>query len=217
MARCLVDAGYREVYCTPHLIRGGFEASNENVLSRLADTQALFDGSGVPIRLHPGREYYLDEYLLDYLADPLPLGDSRNLLIELPHRIAGEDMVRQILFRVVSAGFTPVIAHPERSPALEVSRSGQRQRAGILGRLFRSGRTGDGETFTLSRLLEYLRELGCRFQGNIGSLSGYYGERVRRQAEAMRAMGLYDRMGTDLHSADTGDILRGSAQGAAPV
>ncbi len=214
MARCLYAAGYREVYCTPHQLKGGYEAGNEEVLAALSGVQAALDREGVGIRLLAGREYYLDEYLLDCLADPLPLGDSRCLLIELPHRVAHREMVKQTLFRVVSAGFTPVIAHPERSPSLEVSQSGHGRRTGILGRLFNAGRSDDGATYIPSNLLAYLMELGCGFQGNVGSLRGYYGGTVRRQAEFMRAMRLYDRMGSDLHSSQhAGLILGDSAQG----
>lgn len=213
MGRSLHAAGYREVYCTPHSIRGVFEASNEEVLVRRAETQAAFDNAGVGIRLQSGREYYLDEYFLDALADPMPLGESRSLLIELPPRLASEAIVKQTLFRVVSAGFTPVIAHPERSPLLSVSRSVGRGGSELFSRLLGTGRSKGPTTFTPSGLLAYLMELGCCFQGNIGSMGGYYGERVRQQAEAMREMGLYDRMGSDLHSLHHAETVLGNVTG----
>jgi protein-tyrosine phosphatase len=56
-------------------------------------------------------------------------------------------------------------------------------------------------------LLAYLRDLGCKFQGNLGSFTGFYGERVRRQAEQLRAAGLYTHYGTDLHSTKQKGIL----------
>ena len=47
--------------------------------------------------------------------------------------------------------------------------------------------------------LHDLRTLGCRFQGNLGSLSGYYGADVQASARALLHAGFYDRFGTDGH------------------
>lgn len=200
MARALYDAGFRQVHCTPHLMKGGYDAGNDDVRRILGEVQARLDAEGVTIRLHPGREYYLDEYLLEALADPLPLGTSRHVLIELPHRVIHEEMVKQTLFQVVSSGLTPVIAHPERNAALVVSRRGGRSRKSFWSRLFSSASPDTVPEFVPSRLLAYLMEIGCCFQGNWGSLAGVYGDQVRQQAESMKFMGLYDRMGSDLHS-----------------
>ncbi len=84
----------------------------------MAELQGRVRDSGIPLTLLPGREYWLDEYLPVALDDPLPLGDSRLVLVEIPPRLTGE-MVRRLLYDVVRAGFTPVVAHPERCPLLE--------------------------------------------------------------------------------------------------
>ena len=117
IAKALAAGGFTEVYCTPHLMRGCYETGNDEVRRGVARLQERLDASGIPITLRSGREYCLDEYLQDALEDPLPLGDSRLLLVEiLPHSTA--DMVSRLLYDVVRAGFTPVVAHPERSPLL---------------------------------------------------------------------------------------------------
>ncbi len=58
-------------------------------------------------------------------------------------------------------------------------------------------------------LLDYLRELGCSFQGNLGSFNGFYGRQVQSVAEALRGRGVYDRYGSDLHAAEhAGRVLK---------
>ena len=64
MAASLALAGFTEVYCTPHLMKGCFEAGNSEVRLKTAELQARLDDMGLPIRLSPSREYFLDEYLL---------------------------------------------------------------------------------------------------------------------------------------------------------
>ncbi len=223
IAAALAAGGFTEVYCTPHLVRGCHEAGNDEVRRGVATLQERLDTGGIPITLRSGREYCLDEYLLAALEDPLPLGDSHQILVEiLPHSTA--DMVRRLLYGVVRAGFTPVIAHPERSPLLASPAPSPHGNGGFLGGLRNlfpgrgNGHTvhapvgeGHGERMQEGApenpLLAYLRDLGCSFQGNLGSFTGFYGAHVKSAAESMRAAGLYDRYGTDLHTPEQAKIV----------
>ena len=67
------------------------------------------------------------------------------------------------------AGYTPVIAHPERYPYLEKNDCIK------------------------------LKERGCLFQLNIPSLHGYYGKHVRQAAFTLLDRGMYDFAGFDIH------------------
>jgi protein-tyrosine phosphatase len=205
MAASLAAAGFTDVYCTPHLMRGCYEAGNDEVLRGVAELQERLDTRGIPLTLRTGREYCLDEYLLTYLEDPLPLGDSRLILIEIPPRIT-VDMVRKVLYGVVRSGFTPVIAHPERCQLLETAdrRADGRGLMGTLKSLV-AGRNSDRRVLdqpdmTGNPLLDYIRDLGCSFQGNLGSFSGFYGRHVKAAAESLHRRGVYDRFGSDLHA-----------------
>ena len=225
LAAALAAGGFTEVYCTPHLVRGIHEAGNDEVRWGVEKLQDRLNTDGIPITLRSGREYCLDEYLQEALEDPLPLGDSRLLLVELlPHSTA--DMVRRLVYDVVRAGFTPVIAHPERSPLL-ASPGPSNGNGGILGSLRHlfPGR-GNGHTVHApggnvhgeraqenaaeNPLLSYLRDLGCSFQGNLGSFSGFYGGPVKATAESMRGAGLYDRYGSDLHTLEQAKVVLSS-------
>jgi protein-tyrosine phosphatase len=212
LAAALAAGGFSEVYCTPHLVRGCHEAGNDEVRWGVERLQERLDADGIPITLRTGREYYLDEYLQAALDDPLPLGDSRLLLVEIPPH-ATADMVRRLLYDVVRVGFTPVIAHPERSPLLEppgppAGNGGLRGALGhLLGGGHRNGPANTSPETAANPLLTYLRDLGCSFQGNLGSFSGFYGGHVKRTAESMRAAGLYDRYGTDVHTLEQAKMV----------
>jgi protein-tyrosine phosphatase len=227
LAEALAAGGFTEVYCTPHLVRGIHEAGNDEVRWGVEKLQERLNADGIPITLRSGREYCLDEYLREALEDPLPLGDSRQILVELlPHSTG--DMVRRLLYDIVRAGFTPVIAHPERSPLL-ASPASYHGNGGLLGTLRHlfpgrgTGNTAHGpggnghgeraqEDAAENPLLAYIRELGCSFQGNLGSFTGFYGVSVKATAESMRAAGLYDRYGSDLHTVEQARIVLSGQQ-----
>lgn len=194
MATVLARIGFRLVHCTPHRIRGYYDTPNSQVKEEVALLQQELDRRGIPLRLAPGREYFLDEFLPEYLADPLPLGESNRVLVELGH-LCREDFVKTTFLALRQKGFVPLVAHPERSPLLFL-RPVKEERKG-LSRLFFRQSSGSEAGITL---MEYLMEIGCEFQGNAGSFAGMYGEPARRKARAFLDRGVYSRFGTDLHS-----------------
>ncbi len=198
MARILAAAGFREVHCTPHLIKGAYETSPASVREAVANLQQALDDAGIPLRLKPGMEYSLDEFLLNYLADPLPLGDSSMVLVEAPFQ-AAPPYLAEIMYQVIRRGFTPLIAHPERCEVFHDNAKLKTQNSELRG----------------AKLLDTLRDMGCLFQGNIGSFAGFYGERVRRHAQRFLEMGLYTHLGSDAH--DSRHLERNLTAGLATI
>jgi protein-tyrosine phosphatase len=208
MAAALRKAGFSAVYCTPHLIRGAFEANSDVVITSIAELQNRLDTLRIDLRLLPGREHYLDEFFPDCLVDPQTLGADGHLLIEVaPH--VSSDYLKDTCSRIRCGGFIPLIAHPERSSQFELppsSKNGLREWFNVHCLRFRDApqpsnaeRRPDLER-PMNPLLAYLTEVGCQFQGNIGSFAGIYGDRVRRRAIAFLEAGIYSRLGTDAHS-----------------
>ncbi len=206
MARALARAGYRQVYCTPHLIKGVYDAGNDAVRNGTEELQLILDREGIDLRLVPGREYYLDEFFLDYLKEPLPLGDTGLLLIEIPNA-APEKLVKNTLYRLQQKGFTPLIAHPERCRLLEPKTVTSVQWKRFRGLFSRLPITLHQSEVTDPTLLLHLIDSGCQFQGNLGSFTGHYGEKVRHKAAKFLAAGIYTHFGSDLHSVQQRDIL----------
>jgi len=207
MARTLSAAGFTTVCCTPHLIKGAYENSATAIRERTAQLQKLLSAESISLRLIPGAEYYLDEYLPELLSDPLPLGDTQLLLIEIPNHTPPE-FVKETCYRIKGNGFTPLIAHPERCTLLQTEQQ-ETGRQSLWGSLFNSKQNTQNSKLKTqnSELLSYLQDIGCKFQGNLGSFAGYYGERVRRKAEEFLATGIYTHFGSDLHSVQQSEIL----------
>ncbi|GFE58649.1 tyrosine-protein phosphatase [Geobacter sp. AOG1] len=213
MARLLRDAGYETVHCTPHLIKGVYDAGNEAVRSGVGELQTALDREGIELKLHAGREYYLDEFLPHYLQDPLPLGDTQFILVEIPHH-APVELVKETLYRIRQKGYIPLIAHPERCKLFALplpTKQGVWEWFKVQGSRFQDGDLLDSQTLNVEHrtlngqsnsLLDYLIDLDCQFQGNLGSFAGYYGDRARASAGRMREMGLYSCFGSDGHNVE---------------
>lgn len=118
------------------------------------------------------------EYMIDddfdrvFTADAPLTWDDELVLVELPQFMLPSGWMDSLCL-IRERGFTPVLAHPERY-------------ARVLS-------TDD--------LLELAAD-GVLFQGNVGSICGYYGRRVQALARMLQSRGLYHCWGTDAHSVD---------------
>ena len=193
--------GLRGAICTPHIMARYPQNTPEYLRSVFADFQSIANRQSAigNFRLHLAAEYMLDEAFPRHLASgdlltipaslicPTASEKSLNgqssivncqlrkstrsfLLVELPQYLLPPGW-QDMLDSILAAGHTPLLAHPER----------------------------------YLRILEEadLRALvarGIALQGNLGSLTGYYGSRVKAIAQALRADGLYTTWGTDAHS-----------------
>lgn len=198
MARLLEAAGFQTVYCTPHCLRGMYETDPEQVRESVSLLQQQLIDAGIGLRLVPGMEYCLDEFLPERMDALLPLGDSRRVLVETPSN-ADPQLLKEDIFRLVRGGYEPLLAHPERHAFLAPPGSGSGRLRGPARRWFARGEDGFS-TGIEGTLVDDLRLMGCRFQGNLGSFAGYYGSLVRKQAERFLAHGLYDCFGSDAHA-----------------
>ncbi len=196
MARLLAAAGFSEICCTPHRIRGVWDNSAAVVRTATAALQAELELAGIPLTLYPAAEYYLDEFLPEALDDPLPLPGNM-LLVELP-TTCDSHLAQRIMAKIVLRGLIPMIAHPERCHLLEPV-AAQAPGTGLLRKLFGTNNKSP-DTGRQSPLLQCLEELGCQFQGNLGSLLGHYGARVRQNALNLQSAGWYSHWGSDAHN-----------------
>jgi protein-tyrosine phosphatase len=198
MARILSAAGFTTICCTPHLIKGVYEKSASEIKSLLGQLQEQLTSNSIQMQLLAGAEYYLDEYLHKLLDDPLPLGNSRQILVEIPNQ-APIEFVKESCYRIKCSGFIPLIAHPERCTLLEPEPKASGKN-GLLGSLFNSKLKSQNSKLADGSLLAYLRDIDCRFQGNFGSFAGIYGSKVRDKARVFLQSDLYDCFGSDAHT-----------------
>ena len=170
--------GMEEVWMTPHVME---DIPNEtmDLTERFKSFCSAYTGQ---LRLHLAVENMMDGLFLQRLdeRDLLPLGMSGiQLLVETSYfnpPMGMEDIVRKIK----EAGYTPVLAHPERYQYMDMEHYMKWKNAGML------------------------------FQLNIPSLVGAYGIDVQKKAEMLLSKNMYDCSGTDIHSVQAMNFMLNS-------
>ena len=160
MARAAAADGVEVLAATPH-VRDDYP-TDVATMERGVDAlrEALRD-AGIALELRPGAELALDR--LDQVGvDELRRfglgGNPAALLLEFPY-VGWPLNVAEWLFRLIAAGFTPVLAHPERNAEV-IARPGRLEalvEAGAVVQLTAAsldGRLGDGPRRTALRLID---------------------------------------------------------------
>lgn len=169
----LEGLGVRKLWCTPHIME---EMPNtpEDLQRRFEQLKAIYSG---PIELHLGSENMMDTLLARRLSsgDVLPIGANGDRLMVEMSCCNPCSRMNEFFREIRSAGFFPVLAHPERY------------------------------YFFGERDYRRLHDDGVLFQLNILSLAGAYGKTVCRKARWILEQGFYDLRGSDLHSLESLD------------
>jgi protein-tyrosine phosphatase len=195
MAGRLHHAGFTRIYCTPHCITGLYDISSEQLLDSVARLQLVLEDNDIPLTLIPGMEYYLDDFFVNRLEDPVTLGDSELLLFEIPSN-ADVSILHEAVLQIKNHGLLPVMAHPERYFFAEFNR-------GLADYIRTWWRGIHTQSHVLQDLPESLRktiDLGCYLQADMGSFNGLYGREVQQLALTLRELGLYSFYGSDGHN-----------------
>ncbi len=160
--------GVRKVWLTPHIMED-CPNTPEKLKARFEELKSAYQGS---IELSLAAENMMDALFVSRLEQGIlmPYGDNHNeLLIETSYVQPPRGM-ETILRDMQRAGYTPVLAHPERYLYM------------------------DGEKY------ENIKEMGVKFQLNVTSLIGAYGKQVKERAEYLLNEGYYNYSGSDAHS-----------------
>lgn len=172
LVRGLYDLGIRTCIATPHIIGDLYRNSDETIEPALLKLQQACKAAAIPMQISAAAEYMLDDYFMELLQSGKPLRTLKHklLLTELPY-IAEPVNLQEMLFHILTTGYQPVLAHPERY-------------------LFYHQ---DFEKY------KELKDQGFILQVNLLSLTGYYGKNVARAARFILDKGLAGFAGTDLH------------------
>lgn len=122
MCRIAAQDGTSTVVATPHM-PSECALRSEDVLSAVASLQATVSGAGVPLRILPGAELYLEPDLPRRVRDGLVLtvgNAGRYLLVELSSNAVAPG-VEDVLFKLQLMGIRPVVTHPERNFAVQAN------------------------------------------------------------------------------------------------
>lgn len=169
MAQIAVDCGIRGMAVTPHCA----DDRRRDIRASLMLLRDALQEANIPLILYPGMEIKGSASTADLLSRGklLTINGSRYPLIEFDFKSTGEEET-EILKDVVSAGFIPIVAHPERYTYVQED----------------------------PELLNVWKELGCGFQINRGSFLGHFGEAAKQLAMEMTGRGFTTIVATDAHS-----------------
>lgn len=167
--------GVSEVWLTPHVMED-VPSTTEALKNRFSELCDAYKG---PLRLYLAAEYMMDSLFERRLRDRdlLPLGTGgKHLLVETSYFNPPAGLV-EILKSIKTAGYFPVLAHPERYMYMDM------------------------EDYSA------LMDSGVRLQLNLCSLVGMYGKEVQKKAFRLLRKGCFSIVGTDLHRLSQLDFL----------
>lgn len=179
--RLMQEWGYRKCIVTPHIFSGVHNNSPETILPVLERMKQELVLAEIDLQIEAAAEYMVDETFMELLADEKPLmciGD-KHVLIEMSYA-APSPYIENAIFQLNIQGYKPILAHPERY----------------------------GFYYNNFQQYERLLEMGCIFQLNLLSISGYYGVPVRKVAMKMIKEGFFKLIGTDLHHHNHVDSIK---------
>jgi protein-tyrosine phosphatase len=188
MARMAAADGIRTVACTPHIYPGMYENTAAGIRAAIAAFQAQLDATGIALRLVEGADVHLAPDLIESLrAGRVPtLAGSRYLLLEPPHHVA-PPRFEDAVFELMTAGYVPVITHPERLTWVE----------------------------THYDLFLRLVQRGAWMQITAGAITGRFGRRVQYWGERFVGEGQAHILATDAHHPQRRPPLLAEARDAA--
>lgn len=176
MASIAAADGITVVACTPHITPGLYDNAGPIIHEAVGQLAIALRQAGIALRLVSGADAHLAPDLLKGLqAGSVPtLAGSRFFLLELPRHVL-PPRFEDTIFRLMDAGYAPILTHPERLSWIE-------SRFDVIDRLSAAG---------------------VWMQLTAGSLTGRFGRRARYWAERMLSEGMVQILATDAHN--TGD------------
>ena len=172
MARLAVDDGIVTTACTPHMMPGVYNNVGSEVVDSVEQLSVILADANVPLMLVPGADVHVDPGLISGLraGRVLTLAGSRYFLLEPPHHTAPPQLSR-FCFDVMTAGYVPILTHPERLAWIENGYD----------------------------LIQQLARSGVLMQLTGGSLLGHFGRRAQYWSERMLDEELVDLIASDGH------------------
>lgn len=111
--------GVSRIIATPHLYHPQFETEDVDVKLTVNEFNVLLKQRDIPLIVYPGHEIRLIGELMEALeaGQALTLNDSRYILIEFPSS-GIPSYARQVFAELISDGYIPIVAHPEKNKAI---------------------------------------------------------------------------------------------------
>ncbi len=174
LVRGLQQLGIKKTIATPHVIADLYRNTPETINAALDKLRKACKKESINIEINAAAEYMLDDYFIKLLRGSQQLLTiHKNIVLTEQSYATPTHNLNEIAFDLISAGYRPIMAHPERYGFYH----------------------NNYEAYT------HLKDMGFLLQVNLLSLTGYYGKPVTRAAKYIFDNDLADLVGTDLHHA----------------
>ena len=175
MAGIAAEDGIETMVATPHLFRGENPRDFGAVEEKRQELREALAARQIKLEVAPGAEVHICHNLVEELRmnrSRLVVNEGRYMFVEFPpdHIYRG---AQRLFFELMSAGVTPVIAHPERNS--------------VFGRH--------------PELLYDLVAQGALVQSNSGSLTGIHGSQAGGRVLRFMELNLVHFIASDGHNA----------------
>lgn len=168
----LIKLGISHSIATPHIIGDLYRNNCDTINNALSALRDALEEKQLKFKINAAAEYMLDAYFLELLQKKVPLLTLKNNLILTEFSYAERPFnIENIVFAVITEGYQPILAHPERYAYYH----------------------NDYKQY------HHLADLGFLLQVNLLSLTGYYGKAVAKAAAYIIKNKLVSFIGTDLH------------------
>lgn len=177
LIRNMESLGFEKLITTPHIMKHRFPNTSDTIKKGFEVVQEAIIKQNINIELEYASEYFFDEHFLELIRkkDILSFGDNY-VLFELPyspHKNTPPPIgLENTIFELQSAGYRPVLAHPERYN-------------------YYAGR--------MDKLLSF-KDSALLFQMNVNSFGGFYGKTAQNSAQTLVKEGVIDFLGSDAHN-----------------
>ncbi len=168
----MIDLGYEKLIMTPHIMGDFYKNTPETINTKLELLRNTVAKNNINIELDMAAEYYLDESFVYKLKNEKLLTLKDNYVLLETSYMNRPNNFFEVIFDMQTAGYKPVIAHPERYVYLY-------------------------ESF---EKFQEVYERGVLFQINLNSLTGYYSGMAKKYAEMLIDHQMVDFIGSDCHA-----------------
>ena len=172
LVRGLMEMGINRSVASPHVICDMYRNTPATIGAALETLQRAIKKDELDFTVSAAAEYMLDPYFFELLESGERLLTIKDNLVLTEFSFGFlPDNPKQMSFIILTAGYTPILAHPERYAYYHNN----------------------------YKAYHLLQELGFVLQVNLLSVTGYYGPQVAKAAKYIIQNGLASFVGTDLH------------------
>lgn len=167
------EMGVKNFIATPHIMNDYYPNTPETVGNALQKLKkALEDKGETDVNIKAAAEYMMDHSFLELMEKEDLLCLNKNLILVEMSYFQPPINLNEILFKLQTKKYKPVLAHPERYAY-----------------------------FHSKKMEKYanLKQRGCYFQMNILSLLGHYGSNIQDAVFTLLDNDMIDFIGTDTH------------------